>query len=320
MHKLKSIVVGIFGLAASLAITGHVYAGNVSVRVAQPKSPTNQNNFDLKFVAMDLLGRSITVKCFKQGPSDGSFVQFGGDQSLQAGGNSGACNTGSGVFSDQGTYSFKVDAYAGGDSAEDTTSVVYDTSGPGDLKDYSKSLSACQYTIHFKTAADSGATAYVELYRSDAVPFIADHNSRIQSITIGSDTPKDTTDTPPDCNKTWYYAVRAFDSAGNGSALIGDNVNNTTVITPTPGASSGAIPVTNTNGNVLGEQTGATGSSGAQGQVEGTSSQSAEVVTITPIPKQNMLTAHPKRTAAIVIGILVILGALAYVFWSRKKS
>jgi hypothetical protein len=283
----KKIALATAGIVASLALTGHVFAAKqVTIQIEQPKSPTNQTNFTISFVTLDLQGRDVTVKCFKQGPSDGGYTQFGGDQNLSGGGNGGNCNVDGSIVNSQGTYSFKVEATAGdgaGDNFDsDTTSVTFDTSGPGDVRDYSKNkTNSCEYTIHFRTADDAGQTVKVELYRSDAVPFDANSGTRIQSLAVGSNEAKDTTDTPPDCNKTYYYAVRAFDSAGNGSSLVGDNVTNVTVISPTPGGTAGAIPLSSGQGSILGAGTGAegtAGTTGAEGETLGETSPSAEVV------------------------------------------
>lgn len=267
----------------------------------------------------------MTAQCYKQGPSDGGFVAFGGTQTLSNGGNTGTCNVDGSILSTSGNYSFEVIVTAGPDTATDTTSVTFNNGGPGDPHDYNKSQQSCQYTIHFVTANDSGKTVKVELYRSTSVPFNADSGSRIQTISAGSNEPHDTTDTPPSCSQTYYYAIRSFDSAGNGSALVGDSVTQVTVITPTPGAggsTGGAIPVSGTNGNVLGSETstGTVGPTGSQGQVEGAASSSAEVVSMTPTPapKQNIIQAHPKRTL-IALGLLILLGAGSYVFFSKKN-
>lgn len=312
------------GLVA-LAVTGRVYAAkNVSVRIQQPKSPINQNNFNVSFVALDLQGRTVTVKCFQKGPSDGAFSQFGSTQTFANGGNSGNCTVDNAVMNDgEGSYAFKVEATAGdgaGDNFDDeSTNVTYDTSGPGDLRDYSKNkTNACEYTIHFKTANDSGATVKAELYRSDAVPFNADSGSRIQVISIGSDEAKNVTDTPPDCSKTYYYAVRAFDSAGNGSALIGDNVSTITVINPTGSPQQGAIPVSGSNagGSVLGQASvigsmGATGAAG--GQALGDTTPSAEIA---PFPKEE--TKSPVIRNVLLGGAILVFGALLYAFWKKN--
>lgn len=322
----KKVMLFTVGLIASLTLAGQVYAAKqVSVRIAEPKSPTNQTSFNINFVAQDLQGRTVTVKCLKQAPSEGGFTQFGSTQTLTGGGNSGNCAV-SGIFGAQGTYNFKVEATAGdgaGDNFDDdTTSIVYDNSGPGDVRDYSKSKNACEYKIHFKTADDSGATVKVEVYRSDAVPFNADNGSRIQTIAIGSNEPKDTTDTPSDCNKTYYYAVRAFDAAGNGSALVGDNATNITIINPPPptgGQAQGAIPVVNQGGgSILGLEAseGVTGATGAAGEALGETSPSAEVVSL---PQKD----DGKATMALNLGLgggILALGVLLYALWKKHQA
>jgi len=323
----KLIILSVAGLSA-FAVTGRVYAAkNVSVRIQQPKSPINQNNFTVSFVVLDLQGRTVTVKCFQKGPSDAAFSQFGSTQTFADGGNSGSCAVDNAVLNDgEGTYSFKVEATAGDGSGDnfdaETTTVTYDTSGPGDLRDYSKNkTNSCEYTIHFKTANDGGATVKAELYRSDAVPFNADGGSRIQVISIGSDEAKNVTDTPPDCGKTYYYAVRAFDAAGNGSALIGDNVSTVTVINPTGSPAQGAIPVSGgggiAGGSILGQSStsGSIQPTGTGGETLGDTTPSAEVVKTSESTDKS----STARNMAIA-GAILVLGALLYAFRKKKKD
>lgn len=263
---IKKITAIFAGLVATLLFAGVSFAAT-SVRLEQPKSPTNQNNFTLTFVALDTQGNAITAKCFKQGPSDAGFVQFGSDITLSSGGNTDNCQIDSSILSTNGTYTFKVQAN-GMDS--NTVTVDYNTSGPGTPTNYSKDHpTSCQYKISFRTADDGGKTVKVEVYRSINTSFNADSGTRVQSIGIGSNTDGSFTDNVPDCNQTYYYAVRAFDSAGNGSGLVGDSETQTTVINPTgtPGSSNGstgttgsqtangAIPVV-TSGVTPGEPTG----------------------------------------------------------------
>lgn len=281
MRKLLLIIL------ASLFMTGTSYAANVDVRVEQPKSPTNQNSFPLNFVVLDTLGRPVSVKCFKKGPSDGGFVQFGSTINLAPGGNSGNCNVDSSVLSANGTYEFKIEVTAGGDTDAETTSVNYNTSGPGDPRDYQKNkTNSCEYTIHFKTADDSGKTVKVEVYRSENISFNTDSGTRVGTVFAGSDEIKDFPNTIPDCNKTYYYAVRAFDSSSNGSGVVGDSVTTTTVTYPTTTTQqTTAVPVS--SGSVLGKTIEPTPtetpSPESSGEVEGASSETIESETDFPI-------------------------------------
>lgn len=305
-------------LVTTFALMGHAHAAKqITVRIEQPKSPVNLSSFNINFVALDLQGRTVTVKCFKKAPSEGAYSQFGTDQTFANGGNSGNCNVTSSIVTTEGTYSFRVEAVAGdglGDNFDsEEATVTYDTSGPGDVRDYSKNKTGiCEYTIHFKTANDSGATVKVELYRSDTVPFNADEGTRIQTIMLGSNEAKDTTDTPPDCDKTYYYAVRAFDAAGNGSALVGDNVTSITVINPTGVPVQGAIPVSGETGSVLGQVAGETGEAPEETIDEGGEALGEEVINL----PQKGKTARNLRIA----GAILALGALLYGLWKKNQS
>lgn len=255
----KLLVIATFALFPFLTLSGRAYAAsNVTIRLEQPKTPTNQNTFPITFTALDIQNRAIIVKCFKQSPSDGAPVQFGSDITLTNGGNTGNCQVTSSQINGNGTYIFSVTATTGSDSASDTTTVVYNTDGPGDPKDYNKTkVGNCTYNIHFKTAADGGKTVKTEIYRSENTSFSADSGTHVGTVNGGSDEAHDFPNDVPNCDKTYYYAVRSFDSAGNGSGVVGDSVTVThlTTISPTPGA-NGAIPVANGAGQVLGETAG----------------------------------------------------------------
>lgn len=286
-------------------------AGNLLVRVEKPKSPTNLSSFNLNFVAMDILGRPITAKCFKQGPTDATFSQFGSDLNLTSGGNTENCPVTSSLFGDNGTYQFKVEVSADGDTSSETVSVEYDTKSPGDPKDYNKTkVSNCVYNIHFKSADDAGATVKIEIYRSENTSFSADDGSRVGSVSLTSNEAKEFPDTIPNCDKTYYYAVRAFDTAGNGSGIVGDSVINltTTTVTTSPQVTQGAIPVTSTGqGAILGEETISTPA--VAGEALGQATPTAEEVTL----------KTPKTNKNWIFWLLTIL-ALGGLWYARRQK
>lgn len=310
---------------ASLVLTGKVYAGSVSIRLNAPQTPTNQTNFDIGFTAMDYTGNTITVKCLKQATGDADFVQFGGDLTLTpAGGNNGWCHVDSSVITGNGTYSFKATASNGTDSAtSETVSVVYTTDGPGTPTNWSKTKDSCTYKLGFRSADDSGKTVKVNVYRSTNTGFNLDDSTKIGAVNLGSNTDATFNDTPPDCGKDYYYAVRAFDAAGNGSGVLGDSqiVTVNTVVTPTPGATQGAILIgSEASGNILGSESGtgpngATGGSGASGETLGTESA-------TPTPEVVNLPGKSLFSGKTILGLagmaLIVLGVILYA--RRKKS
>ncbi len=224
---------GLFSTALFFMFAGQVFAAvpTLSVRLEQPKSPTGNNTFPITFVALSTDSDQVTVKCFKKGPSDGVFSQFGSTISLAVGGDTGKCEVNSSVVNQKGTYQFYANGNNGTENISSSiVSVDYDNEGPGTPTNYSKDkILSCQYKIKFRTSDDGGKTTKVELYRSDNTSFTADSGTRVDTRSMGSNTDAEFVNGIPDCNKTYYYVLRAFDNAGNGSGIIGDS--NVTVVT-----------------------------------------------------------------------------------------
>lgn len=331
MRKTFAIITTIL---AGLMLTGSVFAAtNVSVQMEQPKTPTNINELKLTVVTLDRLGRSVTVKCYKKGPSDGGFIQFGSDIVITPnGGNSVTCDTNSSIITNEGTYAFQATADAGdGAVTSNTVSVLYSTSGPGTPINYSKeTANSCDYKIKFRTADDGGKTVKVEVYRSENTSFGLDAGTRVDTLSLGSNTDGQSITTKPNCSKTYFFAVRAFDINGNGSGSIGDvEVHTTTTGTTTTGASGvsgsssatagsagaagGAIAGGNA-GNVLGTETGPTGGSKELADMISPTPTESMSPTASPKATTKMLFGFPQKNVLLTFGgviILVILGLLA---------
>lgn len=216
-----------FIILAIFLIPVSVLAATFSVRIGQPKTPTNQDNFKLTFVALDIQtsGRNITVKCFKKGPSDGGYSQFDGDKILIEGGNTDYCNVTSSILNSNGTYSFYVTAEVPSEPILTSTTVFvdYNNSGPSTPISYSKErLNDCDYKIKFKTANDS-KTSKVELYRSDSPSISIDSGHLVTTQNIGPNTEGSFTNSVPTCGKEYYFAIRAVDNSDNVSGITGDS-------------------------------------------------------------------------------------------------
>ncbi|MDP3974023.1 MAG: hypothetical protein Q8P92_04285 [Candidatus Daviesbacteria bacterium] len=275
-NLLKSIILIIFITVISITAVPTAMAGFLSIRLEEPKNPTNDNSFNITFVTLDTDSRDVVVKCFKKGPVDGGFSQFGADIALPAGGNSGDCQVDSTLMGSQGTYQFYVEAKADGDTATSSTvTVEYKTQAPANPYNFSKEkVGTCEYKIKFKTSNDS-LTHKVEIYMSSFTSFSADSGTKVGEVGIGSDQEGEFTTSISDCNKTYYFVIRAFDDAGNGSGLVGDS--NTNVITkevqvagPVTVAPAGAIPVSGaTGGEILGVSGVSEGVATEEGQVLG---------------------------------------------------
>ncbi len=311
MRKILLIILSV--LALNLMGLGQVWADSLNIRIASPKSPSNQTGYNITFVTSSNGSDTITVDCLVQKPGEGSFNNFASGVNLPASGGTGTCST-SGVFNDAGSYNFKVVAHAGGETVEDSASVDYSFSGPETPTDYSKNRSSsCQYQINFHTANDSGKTVKVEIYRSENASFTADSGTKAGEVGIGSNADGSFTDSIPDCNKNYYYVIRAFDASGNGSGLRGDS--NTVTIAASPSPVSGAIAVsagTGGAGEILGEQASPTPEATAGGQVEGAATIPADQAG----PLGGLLNF---KNILLAIGVILVLGLAYYTYRQTRE-
>ncbi len=313
-NTFKTIVLTI----ASLCIAGQVFAGSMSIKIEQPKSPTNLTSLNVNFVVLDYASNgNITAKCYKQGPSDGGFSQFGSDIAITPGGNTSNCTADSSVLTSDGTYQFYVTAANSGETVtSNTVSVIRNTSGPDTPTSYSKEdFESCKYKIKFHTA-DDGKTAKVELYRSPNTTFDVNAGSLVETKTIGPNADGEFVNEKPDCSKTYFYAIRAFDSTGNGSGIRGDSETHTittTILPTTTTGTAGAIPA-GTGGNILGAETlkGATGPSGAILGEQASPSPTQQPYTP---PKPNLF----RRSTMLTVGAIAVI-LLGIWLAKRKKS
>lgn len=257
----KILLVAFVTVSLCHGITAPVHAAdpgnNLSIRIESPITPTRLNSWKLGFSVLDRAARTPVVTCYFKKPSTSGFTSFGAvHTSDKPTGDNGTCQVDSSVMNDQGVYEFYVTATAGSDSKDsDHVQVNYDTNGPGTPGNYSKEHpSICRWIIHFHTAADNGLTQRVEIYSSDQTSFPTDAGSRVGTITIGSNQDGSFThDRGNDCDRSWYYVIRAFDSVGNQSDYVGDSVVNVTTVagsaSPVP-----ALVLARATGNVLGEE------------------------------------------------------------------
>ena len=309
MKKIINIVV-VFGFLLFLSL-GEIFAGSLTVRIEKPSSPTSKKDFRIDFVSLDLEQRTVQVDCYYKKPG-GSFSLFE-SKNLKAGGDSGYCQVDSGEISERRVYDFYVVANAGSDSITSASvAVEYDDIGPGTPTDYSrvKQLDGCSYEIKFKTANDNNETAKVELYRSMSAYFTADSNTRIAQVGMGSNLESKFFTTLPDCAKEYFFAIRAFDGAGNGSGVVGDMGG--VVSIPRVGEGVGAIRVNESQ--ILGEET--LQDEASNGEEEGT--PSPEVLG----GETDVAEEEKKGTNRLflwVAGIGVLMG-MGLVFFRRQRK
>jgi hypothetical protein len=218
------------------------------------------------------------VTCFKKGPADSDFVQFGSLMALKEGGDSDRCQVNSSVVTENGLYQFYVKAVAGLDEVQSNTVSVEVKAGDGPSTPVSydkKSMNSCEYELSFKTAND-GKTTAVDVYRSDQTSFTANSSTRIMTVVMGPDQTHTFTNSRPDCGRTYFYVVRAFDSYGNGSGLIGDtDVKYNELIINQGSSTTTTTPLTQTSGarQVQASETQVRGAGDSEGTAASTSPQ-----------------------------------------------
>lgn len=239
---------------------------SLSLRVEQLPSPYNQKEFKLRYVVLDIDNRPITVTCFRKAPDAADFSPFSSPTAIQAGGDNHYCNVTSDMTGRAGTYQFYVVANAGADTFTSPIQAVdlWSNTGPGTPTNYSRQRESCKDRLTFRAADDGGKTNRIEVYRSDNRSFTADSGSRIDNFGASSNENFTKDYDRPDCGKTYYFVLRAFDSSNNGSGLVGDTetivtTTTTTTTTTSPTTVTGALPVIDI-GASTGVSTGGTGS------------------------------------------------------------
>lgn len=340
---LSVMIVGLLMLWAQ-PHTFAIDSGEVVVRVEQPRSPANEG-FDLGFVALDIMGRQLTARCYVSSPKNSwTFTQFGSDITLKAGGNSGICKVNTGDLA-EGDNVYEVRITVLGEPSTPyvkqsegiTVKYIPNSSRPGVPTNYNRQdVSNCEKKISFLSANDGGKTVRVEVYRGDSTEFTLNDGSKVGTFNIGSNTPGAHVEIVPDCNKKYYYALRAFDAAGNYSDVVGDRVYETVTTTTSSGTTETVEGVSNTGGaiNVLDSDIPAEGGSGQvlgeetdnlSGTPEATPEGNVLGEDVSPTKAKNFVNAVKdtvtSRGAWIVVGsVLLLFGILYFVYrkWTGK--
>lgn len=330
LKGVKSVIIVAIFLAIPFLVPQAAFAANLSVRIEQPRSPTNENDFPLGYVVLDRVGRPIQVECQVKKPGQG-FSTFA-LVNVRAGGNSGVCQVNSSVMGGAGLYQFQIIAKAGADIdiSEIVTVDYLNVSGPGTPTAYTKDRAgACEYKVRFKTADDSGRTTRVEVYRSSSTTFTADSDTRIENIATTSNKEHSIQSNVSDCSKTYYFAVRAFDQFGNGSDVVGDQEIRVTVVggtttgggTTTTGGGAVAVAGTGNQTNPTAQPTGTGDVQGATEDEEATDSPGEDDVlgAVTGSPLRMPL---PSNTTFVIGIALLVFGVIlvSYVYIAKKTS
>lgn len=249
MQKIK-VTTFLVSLLIGLGLFVKPVSAQITPEVSIVKLPSyfNDNSFKLSYSAISSDPTNITAQFYYRKES-GSYVAFGPIIS----GASGQVEVTDSQVSEQTRYYFKVEI--SGDT--DETSSIYDTSGPSPVTGYYKdSLGGTSFKIHWRNPNDTDF-ARVMIYRGETVDFSADSNHEIATVLGSPDSDMTYDEHTPDQNKTYYYAIRAIDKAGNSSSLVGDG-STSTIVEDVETSQTGSGSVTQLPkeavGQVLGEE------------------------------------------------------------------
>lgn len=305
--------IGIFTLLKPVQTYAQTTA-KVSVRLEEPKIGITDREFNITYVALSIPVKPITVQC--QYSLDGvNFSNFDISKTT----NSGDCKVDQSIVTGSGTYYFRAIASTTDGGAESEVITVKVADKPSPVTEYSKAKAVCTYTLKFKSS-----TSKVQIFRSDnQKSFYADDTTLITKpyLTVTPNALSTYTDTPADCSKEYYYAVRAVDEYSNVSALVTDNV--VTVVEQTQTSTS------QESEEVAGEETTTqqeqeTTSTGEVAGEETTAQQEEKAETDTKDEtkteeKETEESIWDKYKYLIISVIVVALGSGIYDYIRRKK-
>ena len=267
MRKIKLLTT--FGFIALLLFAAKpAYAVVPPISITQLPSYITTNSFKLSYSCL-----GCTSVQFYVNKNGGGWVAFG-PAMTDAGGQ---VQVTSSEVNDQTDYMFKVSDSGVGEA---TTSTFYDISGPSPVSSYYKErINDGLYKLHFHTPSDSDFGKVV-IYRGDVAGFSADSGHEIARVNGGANSDMSYDDSfAPDAGKTYYYAIRALDQAGNSSSLVGDagTVQGATTVTQAQAPEGKVVFVPEEEGQVLPESTGepVTTEETPPGELEGKTAEAA---------------------------------------------
>jgi len=308
---MKKLIKYIFGVI-SFGFVFATPAGAVDPMVFIQDLPEYMNvqDFKIHYTAVSDDGAvGPSAKFFVKKDGEAVFTEF----ASTTGYNGEAVVSGTQV-NEQKKYFFRVEINGG--AASDETSTIYDTSGPSPVSEYVKEkIAPGHYRLRWKNPGDSDFSR-VFIYRSENSHFTADGSTKVGEHGGAPDSLQTWDNSGLDPNKTYYYAVRAVDKAGNPSGVVADPDTNVQVLgvaaTATPGA-EGVVTTLPKEGEVLADE-----DKMDEGQGEAMEGEGGEVSGASG----ESLWQRIKNLGAAKLGIiaLLVLGFLALIYSYFKKE
>lgn len=311
--RLRKII-GLSLIVGALVLAPAAKAANLSIWIADLPEYTKEEHLKISYSAVQKESQPIEVRCYLEKDGGFGWRQFDDLKTTV----SGSCDTDNADFENDGEYRFKAVASSGGETVEsNVSSVKLDRDGIDAPRDYGKSReSSTSYKIHWR-APDDEEFSFVRVYASKDRDFTADGGTSRGDYHSSKDQIMDQVVAGFDENVEYFFALQAFDKAGNGSSLVGDGPSVTTVtVEGTPVAGETVLAggtSAGSSGQVLGgeatagddgeDKESAAGDEGEGGLIDGL----AEALT------------GEKRGWFWLLGALAV-GGIGYFFFFRKPS
>lgn len=295
MQKIKILTTSL--IVSLLFIAGAKTVSAANIAITQLPGYITSNNFKLSYSCLGCTSVQFYINKHSEG-----WVAFGPAITSA----SGQVQITSSEVNDQTDYMFKaIDATVGESPA---TSTFYDISGPSPVSGYYKErINDGSYKLHWINPGDTDFDKVI-IYRGDAAGFSADGSHEIARVSGGSNSAMTYEDDfAPDAGKTYFYAIRALDHAGNSSSLVGDQGTTTQVLGASSTPTSGKV-------TVLPKEKGT-------GSILGTQATPTPEVTTSPINTNQGLLKWILTHKKISGGIALVLLAAAYgLYYFSKKN
>jgi hypothetical protein len=238
-------------VALLLAAVVSVKAITDTVAISDLPGYLNTDTFKLSYSALS--DSSVTAQFYVRKDTNPTWIAFGG---IQTGASGQIQATGTQINDGDGLYRFKVQINGG--TAGDETTTTIDRSGPSPVQNYWKEqVAGGFYRLHWKNPGDDDLSR-VFIYRSTETQFTADGLTKVGELGGGPDNEMTWDNVGLDSSKTYYYALRAVDKAGNASGIVSDPETQVTVLeaaTQIPAEEEViTLPREEEGGQVLGEE------------------------------------------------------------------
>lgn len=315
---MRKLITSLFILIFTFIGTGPVFAISDSADIANLPEYTSTDNFEVSFSALS--DNEPTVKFYYKKDGE-SYAQFGPTYTDRYSGTVQITGT---QIAEQAKYYFKVEVSEGGETKSDETSTTYDISGPSPVQNYRKEMiGGGHYRLFWKNPGDSDFSR-VFIYRSTSTEFTADGSTKIAERGGSPDDDMIFDDVGLDTNKTYYYALRAVDKAGNASSIVADPEVIQTTTTTEEGEVDGG---TQTAGEVVilpqeeGQVLGETGDKEVQEveEMEVMESPSPSPEGIADAYNQAKLTLFNTTKGKLALFGALVLGFISYFIWRRRS-